>query len=189
MMKTAKPSLIVDSVAVAVKFYTDKLAFDIVDLCVAKEGHTLNYAELKKGKASLMLIAPTVEELVEFSQIKHLSNRASGVYFEIKKGIEKYFERCKLKGVTIVEELKEMPWGQKIFKVRDPFGFKLAFAQDIEGFKNPNKYNFCGLTIDMSKGEEANMDRMIVYVRGFGLSRRAAKKYAKGWFKNLKKAK
>ncbi|HBS47861.1 TPA: hypothetical protein DEO28_00840 [Candidatus Dependentiae bacterium] len=187
MMKSASPVLIVDSVAVAVKFYTDKLSFDIVSIGLSKEGHSLNYAELKKGKATLMLLTPTVEEMVEFSQIKHLANRSSGAYFEMKKGIEKYFERCKTKGVQIIEGLKDTPWGHKVFKVRDPFGFKLAFAQPMENFKAPAN-SFCGISIDLTKDLESNLDRMIVHVRGFGLSRRAAKKYAKSWLKALKKS-
>ena len=191
MMKSATTILMVDSIPEAVKYYTEKLAFDISDMgmCPSKEeaAGLPTYAELRKGKCHLLLIVPTTEELVEFSQIKHCASRGVCVYAEMKKGVEKYFNRCKSKGVRIVEELGDKPWGDKTFTIKDPFGFKFTFAQPIEGFQKPSPLAFCGLEIDKNKPEATLLEEMIDHLLGFGLSRRASRKYAKVWVKDLKK--
>jgi len=187
MMKSGYPILMVDSIAEAVKFYTEKLAFDISELHCDEESNTLNYAQLRKGKCFILFKVPTVEELVEFSQIKHCLSRGSGAYVEMKKGIDKYYNRCQSKGVRIVQELQDKPWGDKVFVVKDPFGFKLAFAQPIEGYQSPSPNRFCGLEQDVSKDDKALLEEMIQHLLGFGLSRRAARKYGKKRLKGLRK--
>ena len=52
MMKSSELVIIVDSVEDAVKFYTEKLAFDIVDAQASKENHgTLLSAHIQIGRA------------------------------------------------------------------------------------------------------------------------------------------
>ncbi len=186
MMKSGIPVLMVDSIVEAVKFYSEKLAFDIVELHSDQDSNSLDYALLRKGKCYIMFRIPQVEELVEFSQIKHCLSRGSGVYAEMKKGLDKYYNRCKSKGVRIVQELKETPWGDQIFTVKDPFGFKLTFAQEIEGFR-PEAENFCGLEVSRTAEEVAALEEMIQYLLGIGISRRASRKFAKRWFKDFLK--
>ena len=51
MMKSITVTIVVDSVEEAVKFYTEKLPFDVVDLRISTEGQqTLSYAHLQKAK-------------------------------------------------------------------------------------------------------------------------------------------
>ncbi|MCK4264961.1 VOC family protein [Candidatus Babeliales bacterium] len=184
MMKSGKTVLVVDSVEDAVKFYSDKLAFDIVNLRTTEGNRSLSFAELRKGKCYIIFRIPVVDELVEFSQVKYCMSRGAGMYADMKKGLEKYFERCRKKGVQVLQELKEQPWGEKNFVVKDPYGFKLTFAQSIEGFvpSEPNK--FCGMTAD--SGKSGVVEEMVQHLRNFGLSRRSAKKYAKAWLKKSK---
>jgi hypothetical protein len=82
MMKSCKPLFVVDSVENAVKFYSEKLGFDIVELAAKKEDGRciLEYAQLKKGKAFMGFRVPTTGELAEMSMIKHCAGRGAGVY-------------------------------------------------------------------------------------------------------------
>lgn len=182
MMKSSKTVLVVDSVEKAVKFYTEKLAFDVVDLKISKEGpgEILSYANIRKGKCYIILRAPKIEELAEFSFIKRCTSRSVGIYIEMKKGIEKYFAKCQKKGVQLTQQLKDMDYGHKTFSLKDPFGIKLTFAQPIEGFVyKPD--NFAGMAIDKNKSEDVLQEEMVKHLKSFGILRRAAKKYAKLW--------
>lgn len=186
MMKPAKVTLLVDSVEDAVKFYSDKLGFDIHDLMEIEGGSALRHAELHKGKCCIIFRVPHQEEVVEFSQIKYAATRGTGMFVEGKKGIEKYYARCKSKGITIVEPLKKESWGYETFTIKDPFGFKVMFGQRLPNYQHPHD-SFVGLRLDRSKDTKSLTDEMIRHIRRFGLSQRAAKKFVKAWLKHNRK--
>jgi len=188
MMKSGETVLIVDSVEDAVKFYTDKLAFDIAELMMMEGGNALSYASLRKGKCFISFRVPSSDEVVDFSQIKYSPTRGCGMFVVAKKGLEKYYNRCKSKGVKIAQEISEQPWGYSTFVIKDPFGFRIMFGQMSSGYSAPRD-EFCGLKLDMSKDEGALTDDMIRHVRQFRISQRASKKFAKAWLKRSKKTK
>src|SRR5260221_12819284 len=104
MMKSGELLVIVDSVEEAIKFYTEKLAFDIARVEASRDVvNTLHSAHLRKGKCGLIFRTPLVEELAEFSFIKRCGSRCIGFNVEMKKGIDKYFQRCQKKGLKTTE--------------------------------------------------------------------------------------
>ena len=194
MMKSGELIIVVESVEKAIKFYTEKLAFDVTYLETKKDDPSaLSCARLKKGKCMLQLRAPHVEELADFSFIKRCASRSIGLYIELKTGIEKYYDRCKKKKITIVTELKSLDNGMREFSVRDPFGVRLIFVQEKEGHVAKPSRNFFGLQIQDSdlaeykKGGTHFLDRMVAQLKSYGILRRAAKKYAKLRLKSLAK--
>ena len=199
MMKSSELVLIVDSVEDAVKFYTEKLAFDLTEARVSTENaHVLSFAQLRKGKCFIMIRLPSVEELAEFSFIKRCVSRCTCLYVEMKKGIEKYYDRCKKKGVKIATELKSTPDcpthpGCLSFSIRDPFGIKLIFSQPANEKIKLDSVDLAGLKIKRSevagkKTQELEdyIDRAIGHLKTFSVVRRAAKKFAKHKLKQLK---
>lgn len=194
MIKSGITVLIVDSVEKTVKYYTEKLAFDIADLKIEtleKGKPSINYAMIKKGKCFLILRRPKIEELAEFSFIKRCASRCTGVYAEMKKGIEKYYAKCQKKEVQITSPLKNEPWGHKTFSIRDPFGLRITFAQPIEGFQSSSEFLTSGISKnDIAKNKELKvnaLEKMIKYLKGLGILRRASKKYSKHWIKQKTK--
>ncbi len=194
MMKSSELLLITDSVEEAIKFYTEKLAFDLVDTEHNKENpNTLLGASIRKGKCFIHIKAPQVEELAEFSFIKRCASRCVGTYIHMKKGIEKYYQRCQKKDVRISSELKTITCDAtgsiyKTFTIRDPFGVKLVFAQLVEE-KKPTTIDVAGMIITIndvkSRKESDLLNDMINHLRTFGILRRAAKKYSKQKIKQL----
>ena len=183
MMKPGIPTFVVDSVERAIKFYTEKLGFDVDNLELDQDArHSLSFAELSKGKFHLQFRIPAVEELAEFSLIKRCGTRGAGAYVHIKKGLDKYFERCKRKGIIIINAPKERPWGERTFTIRDPFGIRLTFAEPITGFKKQKNTNFLGMSV--SEASAQNVEEMVKWLRGFGILRRASKKYIKSWLED-----
>lgn len=189
MMKSGKPLFIVDSVEDAVKFYSEKLGFDVFELSAKREDSRcyLNYALLKKGKCFVGFRSPYPGELAEMSMIKHCAGRGAGVYIEMKKGFDKYLERCNKKGVLIVEQPKKQPWGEVTFSIKDPFGFRVTFAQALEVGEWIPTNEFCGMgELKEPQGEEETtrmLEDMISWLKGFGLLRRVSKKFSKLWLK------
>ena len=188
MIKSGKPQFIVDSVDKAIKFYTEKLSFDLIDLSTKKENgnEVINYALLKKGKCFVIFRTPSVGELADMSMIKHCSNRGSGLFIELKKDIEKYIDRFVRRGVNVIDQPKKNEAGVVAFSIKDPFGFKIVFVQAPDDFALLSK-EFGGMghmekptTLD---AEKTKIDNMIAYLKDFGLQRRVAKKYTRLWLK------
>lgn len=192
MFKSGKVVLIVDSVEKAVKFYTEKLLFSIVSLeCDDEGGVHLSKAEVRKGKFHIVFRLPSIDELAEFSMIRRCSGRAAAAVATAKKGVDRYYKSCKKKGLEVsIAENKSGP--VSTFAIKDPFGFRLVFTDVDEdeacagAFK---KGEFCGMD---TKGESVviNKDsdvpeKMVKWLRGFGISRRVAKKYIKLWAKKI----
>lgn len=186
MFKTGRVLLIVDSVQAASKFYTEKLGFDIaeIDIQMDPEKHekVVKYVSLFKGKFFIAFRMPYVEELADFSFIKRCSNRCTGVCVKMKKGLDRFYAKCKKRGLNIVHELKNQSWGERSFSIRDPFGILLTFSEPIPNFK-PDSENFVGLKINKSLDKKALVEEMSKYLKEFGILRRPAKKFSKLWIK------
>lgn len=190
MMKSGTTVVIVESVDKAVKFYTERLAFDIVEIIIEKNElgqEAINYAHLRKGKCFIMFRSPEIEELAEFSFIKRCASRCVGIFAEMKKGIEKYYEKCNKKGLLITDTLKDTNWGYKTFSIKDPFGLRITFAQKLENYQKPTSFLTSGINKnEFAAGKEQSkvaIEKMVKYLKTYSILRRAAKKYAKNWIK------
>lgn len=189
-MKSGELVVVVDSVRDAVKFYTEKLSFDVVSLETVEEHSefAINSAKLRKGKCFIILRAAAIDELADFTVIKRCASRCVSLQIEMKKGIEKFFVKCSKKGLLVSPEIKETP-EIKSFSVRDPFGVKLFFVQPNESIKQPAATNFLGLPfrkqeLVQTSAQHAYMEEMVAKLKKIGVLRRAAKKYARQWLKH-----
>ncbi|MFH0898289.1 MAG: VOC family protein [bacterium] len=197
MMKTGELVVIVDSVEEAVKFYTEKLGFDIVDLKESQsDPQLLDFCFLRKSKCSIIFRKPFVEEYAEFSFIKRCLSRCVGLNIELNGDIEKFFERCQTKNVDIVRSLGKRENADILsFTIKDPFGTKLVFSQSLKDIFIKPEFDFHGYLINkqdlekLPETEEFLLDHMVDSVKRFGILRRFAKKYAKLKLKNLSRAK
>lgn len=195
-MKVDKVVIIVDSVEEAIKFYTEKLAFDLIDLETSKDGgrYSLVAAHLRKGKNFVAFRIPSIEELAEFSFIKRCASRCTGVVFDMKRGLDKYYQRCQKKGLKILQGLTSTPDGGKEFSLRDPFGVKLTFVEPPTKKLSLSKLDFLDLSIKKSEvpsklAEQSKLiDRMTAVLKPFGISRRSGKKLSKLKLKELLKS-
>ncbi len=195
MFKTGKVVLIVDSVEKAIKFYTEKLLFSIVGLeCDDEGGVHLSRAEVKKGKFNIIFRLPSIDELAEFSMVRRCTGRAAAVVAIAKKGIDRYYKGCKKKGLEVFIKTENKNGSVISFGLKDPFGLRLLFTEideEIVGTTAFNRNSFCGMDMQgqtiskKDKNSEAS-EKMVKWLRGFGISRRVAKKYIKLWIDRVK---
>lgn len=189
MFKRSKYFLVVDSVESAIKFYAEKLLFTITDIGVESGANSfVNYAEMRRGKCFLVLRSPLVTELADFSMVRRLNNRASGLYLEIKKGLESFLKNCRKKKLNVVSELTRHPMGYAYFQIVDPFGSRLYFYQWDNGEgrqKNIDGKDFFGfkmtpdLWVSLKKGKVSQ--DVLDHLKYLGLTRRVAQKFIKTW--------
>ena len=192
MMKSGELIVVVESVREAVKFYTEKLSFDVVQLETQEERdeYTIVAAKLRKGKCFIHFRTAMLDELAEFSVIKRCPSRCLLLQVELKKGIEKYFAKCARKGVVVSQEIQEVPEkGIKTFTVRDPFGVKMRVVQPTAAVKPHAETQFLGLPfrkqdLVQTQAQNAFMDEMVTKLKRIGVLRRAGKKYARQWLKH-----
>lgn len=190
-MKSGELVVVVESVRDAVKFYTEKLSFDVVQLETQEDrgDHGIVAARLRKGKCFVHFRMATIEELADFSVIKRCSSRCVLLQVELKKGIDKYFTKCLKKGVVVSTEIKDLPHlGTRSFIVRDPFGVKLQVIQVDPTFKQPAATSFLSLPfrkqdLVQTAAQNAYMEEMVSKLKKVGVLRRAGKKYARLWVK------
>ena len=130
MILSLTPNLIVVNVAESVRFYSEHLDFELVSW-VEKEENAKEYewAMLVAESAVLMLHdrKNMAQELPEFT-----TPGPTGVTLFIKVlDVEQYYRRLK-EVVTIVKDLHDEFYGAREFSFRDPDGFVVTLAQDIE---------------------------------------------------------
>lgn len=191
MMKSCEAIIVVDSVEDAIKFYSEKLGFDLVDLLTSEEGgEHVRFARLRKGKCFIQFRVPQVEEFAEFSFIKRCSSRSISIQCDMKKGIEKLYARCQKKGLKIASELKESgEHGEKSFALKDPFGIKLVFEQHPEKVVS-GPVDICGVVIKQEQAKDATvLEDAMNRLKDVGIVRRVAKKLVKAKVSGLLKKK
>jgi len=137
--KKLTPDLMVSDVAQTVKFYTEKLGFNLAML--VPEGDKAASTELIDGKKYVYAMVVRDEVYVMFMQkhvyvedviaLKGLPIAASAtLYCDVYNVVELY-DSYKQKGVEIVKELSQTWYGMKEFYIKDCNGYILGFAEQV----------------------------------------------------------
>jgi len=124
--KQVMPIITVESADKARNFFVDTLGFDHVMGVLGKDGQ-LDFVTVVLSGARLM-----------FSRAHdNLSVTKAGsgkqpveIYLEVAD-VAAYHEKLKKKGVKITDALSMQWWGDKTFKVMDPFGYEVWFYQTV----------------------------------------------------------
>ena len=54
------------------------------------------------------------------------------VYITTAQNIDEIAKRIKEAGGTLESEVSDMPWGSRVFRLKDPDGFRLVIASERE---------------------------------------------------------
>lgn len=196
MIKPRECVVLVSSVQDVIKFYTEKLAFDIVDLDV--ENEELQVVRLRKGKFLITFKRPSITESVEFSFIKGCPTRGLTISIEVTKDLNKLLTRYEKKELPLSIMSKDDNDQVTSFTIKDPFGLRLNFFQgEIPLVASSNKIDPIiesavertkSKTVKVATGSsDKALNKTVERLQSYGIVRRAAKKFCKSKIKALSK--
>ena len=117
------PMLAVRNMKQTIQFYRDSLGFKIG--MTFPDSNNPEYADLSKDGMVLMFIPA---ENIGIGREEKLGVGVN-MYMQIDGDIDKYYNELKDKGVKIVVDIKDEPYGIRDFTVEDIDGYKLTFNQ------------------------------------------------------------
>jgi uncharacterized glyoxalase superfamily protein PhnB len=123
IMGYISPTLAVRDMKATLDFYTSALGFT-----VGMTFPTLNdpeYADISKDGMVLMFV-PTRN--VGIGSAERLGTGVN-LYLQIDGDIDVYYDRLKKRGVKIIVDIRDEPYGIRDFTVADPDGYLLTFNQ------------------------------------------------------------
>lgn len=196
MIKPRECVVLVSSVQDVIKFYTEKLAFDIVDLDV--ENEELQVVRLRKGKFLITFKRPSIKESVEFSFIKGSPTRGLTISIEVTKDLDKLLTRYEKKDLPLTIVSKDDNDMVTAFTVKDPFGLRLNFFQgetpvvahsrEIDPIIESAAEKVKSKTVKVASGsQEKVFNNTVERLQSYGIVRRAAKKFCKSKLRALSK--
>ena len=135
--KKITPDLMVRDVTEAVKFYTEKLGFQLAMLVPEGEkavetrlvaGKKYVYAMVNRGEVFVMFMSKDVYE-EDIPALRGIPVGASlTLYFDVDH-LDGLYASLKGKGVEVVKDLSATWYGMKEFYIRDCNGYILGFAE------------------------------------------------------------
>jgi len=123
------PALAVRDVKRTIQFYRDSLGFEMG--MAFPDADNPEYADLSRDGMVIMLI-PVGNAGIDSDQ-----RLGAGVnlYMQIDGNIDEYYNLLKSKGVKVVADIKDEPFGIRDFTIEDIDGYKLTFNQVSKAVK------------------------------------------------------
>jgi len=135
-----------------IEFYKNSLGFELG--MTFPDVNNPEYADLSKDGMVLMFV-PAVNLGISCDEKLGIG---VNIYMHIDGDIDEYYEELKKKGVNIVEDIKDEPYGIRDFTVEDVDGYKLTFNTISKTTKNCIS---CGMPMtkpeDFGGGNAANV--------------------------------
>ena len=132
MIKTMTPNLMVQDVNRSVEFYRGVLGFELI--ASVPDSGKLDWAWMKHGSVELMFQTATslAQDLPEF---KGKPIGATQTLYTKVQGVKQLFAQIKNKA-NIVLGLRTTFYGMEEFSIKDPDGYLITFASEVEAVKN-----------------------------------------------------
>ena len=118
-----------EDVAKSIRYYTEKLGFELAWEMPPNDEGTVEFACVKLAKAEILL------GIIEgFVQKADIDKRGIGIQIYINLpesiSIDALYEQATKSGADIIHPLETRDWGETVFTVNDIDGYNLMFAQE-----------------------------------------------------------
>ncbi len=122
--RTFSASLTVNDIRKSLAWYRDVVGFT-VDEEHEQDGKPVAVS-LKAGAVNVMLNQD------DGAKGKRVKGEGFSVYITTAQNIDELANRIKATGGTLESEPADMPWGARLFRLKDPDGFRLVIASERE---------------------------------------------------------
>ncbi len=122
-LRDAAPGFTVKNLASSIEFYVDGLGFTVDQRW--ETGGELRGAMLKAGRCRIGL---SQDDFAKGSE--RVKGLGMSIWLTTTQDLETLVARIKGNGISLTQELEEMPWGGWTFALADPDGFKLTFKNE-----------------------------------------------------------
>ena len=119
-------SLTVSDIQKSLTWYRDVVGFH-VDREIEREGK-LRAVAVKAGSVRILLNQD--DGAKGFNRVK---GEGFSLQFITTQSVDEIAQRIKSLGGTLDSEPADMPWGARVFRVRDPDGFRFAISSERQG--------------------------------------------------------
>jgi catechol 2,3-dioxygenase-like lactoylglutathione lyase family enzyme len=120
-----QPVLAVPDVEAAVAYYRDKLGFHVDFVVGDPPAHARVCADPTYS-------SPTVHIRFEPLPAGTSPNPSVYLWLHVGRGLDRLFELYKERGVPIVEEPADRPWGLRQFTIEDGDGYRLTLCAELD---------------------------------------------------------
>lgn len=122
--KSLQASLTVKDLEKSIAWYTDVVGFSI-SRRIERDG-TLRGVAVQAGQVALILNRD--DGAKGWDRVK---GQGMSFYIPTHQDIDALARRIKAHGWTLDSEPEDMPWGARVFRVRDPDGFQWVIARPL----------------------------------------------------------
>jgi lactoylglutathione lyase len=123
-LRSISPSFTANDLQRSIAFYRDVLGFVVGDEWRGENG-VLNGCEMRAGGVVFVL---NQDDFAKGRDRK--KGLGTSLYVSTAQDIDRLASEIKARGGTLDQEPADMPWGQRIFTITDPDGFRLTIAQE-----------------------------------------------------------
>ena len=133
MILSLTPNLMVRDVRTSVEFYVENLGFELNAWVENEENNEVyDFALISYGTSAVLMLQDAASMQAEFPDMKGICiGQSLSVFIKVVDVTEQYTS-LKRKKVAILKEPHNTFYGTREFCVRDPSGYILTFAQDVE---------------------------------------------------------
>ena len=121
--RTMGASLTVKDLQKSVTWYTDVVGF-IIEQKMERDGKVLGVA-LRAGDVRILLNQD--DGAKGWDRVK---GEGFSLHFTTGQSVDQVAKRIRDQGGTLEMEPTDMPWGARVFRLRDPDGFKLSISSE-----------------------------------------------------------
>ena len=121
-------SLTVKDLQKSLTYYQDTLGF-VIERKIEREGKLRSVA-LKAGDVSV-----SINQDDGAKGWERIKGEGFSLRITTEQNVDEIAKRIKENGGTLDSEPADMPWGARVFRLKDPDGFKLSFSSVIPAKK------------------------------------------------------
>jgi len=127
------PSFTVDAVEPLRDFYIEQLGFAHMMGIVGKDGKLDTAIVVRDG---MTVMIGRAEKPAPGTELTPKYDRTVDLYFYVRD-VDAYHAEIAARGVAIVDALTTHWWGDRSFRVKDPYGYSISIAQTVAEFNPP----------------------------------------------------